>query len=84
MQMMWFFIVNNINNKELKMVYFTTDKMVACHSSKPNQRSLFSLQRKIIQGVRPNNFGMHKKQCKKVLTKYDLWYESEDNLDRMQ
>ena len=76
---MLFFVVDKIKNKEVKLVFFSTDKMVADYQSKPLQGMLFVDHRNMIMGINPEDFDRYKRMYVKVLMHYEL-YADEDNL----
>ena len=63
----YFFVVDKISNKEFKIVYCPTDKMIADYSRKPTQGKLFEFQRNTKQGIKIGDFRMYKEWYKKVL-----------------
>ena len=77
----YFFVVDKMEKKDVKMVYYPTEKMIANYSTKPTQGSLFVYQRNTIMGAKENEFAMHKTWYEKVLRKYELWDEMESDLE---
>ena len=77
--MRYFFTVDKIKNKELKLVYCPTEKMVADYNSKPVQGNLFVDFRNTIMCIRFEDFDRYKKMYEEVLKQYDL-FEDEDDL----
>lgn len=76
----YFFVVDKIKNKEVKIVYCPTEKMIADFSSKPTQGKLFEFQRNTIQGIKVENFRLYKEWYKKVLQQYKLFDDLEHDL----
>ena len=76
----YFFVVDKIRNKEVKIVYCPTAKMIADYSSKPTQGKLFEFQRNTIQGIKVEDFKMYKEWYKKVLDQYKLFDDIEHDL----
>ena len=74
----YFFVVDKIKNKEVKIVYCPTEKMIADFSSKPTQGKLFKLN--TIQGIKVENFRLYKEWYKKVLQQYKLFDGLEHDL----
>ena len=60
-----------------------TEKIWADFSSKPTQGLLFKQQRNIVMGLKEEDFPMHEAQHKRVITKYELQNDKEDNLDKI-
>ena len=56
----YYFVVNKINNKEVKIIYCPTEKMIADFSSKPIQGLIFKQQRNTIMGLKEEDFEMYK------------------------
>ena len=79
----YFFVVDKIRSKEVKVIYYPTEKMWADFSSKPTQDLLFKQQRNIVMGLKEEDFPMYKAWYKRVIEKYDLWDDLEDDLDRI-
>ena len=52
------FVVDKIQNKEVKIIYCPTDDMIADFSSKPIQGLVFKQQRNIIMGLIEDVFPM--------------------------
>ena len=75
----YFFTVDKIKNKELKLVYCPTGKMIADYNSKPIQGKLFIDFRNTIMGIKFEEYDRYKKMDKEVLKQYDI-FEDEDNL----
>ena len=75
----YFFVVDKIKNKEVKVIFCPTDKMVADYQSKPLQGVLFVTHRNTIMGVRPEDFDRYKRMYVEVLKHYEL-YDDEDDL----
>ncbi len=65
------FVVDKIRNKEVKIVYCPTEKMIADYSSKSTQGKLFDFQRKTIQGIKVEDYKMDKKWYKKSWSNID-------------
>lgn len=76
----YFFAVDKITNKELKILYCPTDKMVADYNSKPLQGKLFTDLRNLIMGVKEQDFLSYKNRYAEVLKQYDLFDDTEKDL----
>ena len=72
MHIRYFFVADKVANKEVKIIYCPTKKMVADFSSKPIQGQLFKNQRNTVMGLKEEDFKMHKAWYKAVLERYDL------------
>ena len=79
----YYFIIDKINNKEVKIIYCLTEKMIADFSSKPIQELMLKQQRNTIIGLKEEDFEMHKAQYRRIIKKYKLWDEQEDDLERI-
>ena len=69
-----------MRNKEVKIVYCPTEKMIADYSSKPTQGKLFEFQRNTIQGIKVEDYRMYKEWYMKVLEQYKLFDDLEHDL----
>ena len=76
--MRYFFAVDKIQSKELKIVYCPTDAMVADYNSKPLQGKLFYDHRNTIMGIRIEDSDRYKKMYAQVLKQYDLQQDEDD------
>ena len=56
----YFFVVDKINQKEVKIVYCPTAKMIPDYSSKPMQGALFEYQHNTILGIKKEDFAIYK------------------------
>ena len=74
----YFFAVDKIQSKELKIVYCPTDAMVADYNSKPLQGKLSYDHRNTIMGIRIEDFDRYKKMYAEVLKQYDLYQDKDD------
>ena len=68
-----FFVVDEIEKKELKALYCPAEDMISDHRTKPTQGELFVRQRNMIQGVSPQDTNMCRAWHERVLRKYDIW-----------
>ena len=59
MNVRYFFVADEIEKKDAKIVCCPTEKMVADYSAKPTQGSLFAYQRNLILGINKEEFDMH-------------------------
>ena len=75
----YFFVVDKIKNKEVKIVYCPTEDMVADYNTKPLQGSLFYYFRNKIMGIKNEDFKRYKDMYVESLKQYGL-YENEDDL----
>ena len=80
MNVRYFFVVDKIEKKEVKIMCCPTEEMVADYSSKPPQGSLFRHHRNKIQGVVDDDFILHKEWYEHTLEQHGLWDESESDL----
>ena len=76
----YFFVVDKIKNKEVKIIYCPTEEMIADFNTKPLQGKLFFYFRDKIMGIRKEDFGRYKAKYIELLQQYGL-YENEDDLD---
>ena len=76
----YFFIVDCIEKKEMKLLYYPTEEMIIDYSSKPTQGALFIWQRNVIQGINENIFPIYKAWYRRVLERYGLWDNLESDL----
>ena len=74
----YFFAVDKITKKEVRIVYCPTEDMVADYSTKPLQGSKFIEFRNIIQGITEEDFAMYQKQYVATLRQYDLFEDGDD------
>ena len=77
----YFFVVDQIKKKELRTECFPSDEMISDCRSKLTQGSFFVCQRNEIQSAKNEGFPRHNDWHEKVLMKYDLWDESDFDLD---
>ena len=75
----YFFVVDKIKNKEVKIVYCPTEEMVADYNTKPLQGSLFYYFRNKIMGIKNEDFKRYKDMYVESLKQYGL-YGNEDDL----
>ena len=80
MHVRYFFVVDKVANKELRIIYCPTEKMIADYSTKPTQGALFVYQRNTILGIKDEEFEMHKGWYRRKLKEYDLWDDEETDL----
>ena len=76
----YFFIVDKLAKKEVKILYCPNHEMITDYCSKPTQGVLFNKQRNKILGIHTEDFDKHKSWYKRTLENYDLWDDMEDNL----
>ena len=76
----YFFVVDKIEKKEIKIIYCPTEDMVADYSTKPLQGGVFEKHRNAILGITKEDFTTCKMWYKRVLVKYDLWNDEEEDL----
>ena len=75
----YFFVVDKIKHKEIKVIYCPTGEMVADFNTKPLQGKLFFHFRNTIMGIKVEDFKKYKDRYVESLKRYDL-YENEDDL----
>ena len=76
-----FFVVDKIKNKEVKIVYCPTEKMIADYNTKPLQGKLFYYFRNKIMGIKLEDFKKYKDNYVEILKQYELWYDEDDLYD---
>jgi hypothetical protein len=76
----YFFVVDKIKNKEVKIIYCPTEEMIADFNTKPLQGKLFFYFRDKIMGINKEHFARYKAKYVESLKQYGL-YENEDDLD---
>ena len=74
----YFFAVDKISKKEVRIVYCPTEDMVADYSTKPLQGLKFIEFRNIIQGIIEEDFATYQKQYIATLRQYDLFEDGDD------
>ena len=79
----YFFVVDKIRNKDVKVIHYPTKKMWADFSSKPTQGLLFKQQRNVVMDLKDEDFAMCEAWHKRVIEKCDLWDDQEEDLDRI-
>ena len=77
----YFFVVDKIKNKEVKIVYCPTEKMIADYNTKPLQGKLFYYFRNKIMGIKLEDFTKYKDNCVEILKQYELWDDEDDLYD---
>ena len=75
----YFFVIDKIKNKEVKVVYCPTKEMIADYNTKPLQGLLFYYFRDKIMGVKTEDFKKYKDNYVEILKQYEL-YSDKDNL----
>ena len=75
----YFFAMDKINKREIKLIYCSTGKMIADFSTKPLQGAIFVEFRNKMQGIESEDFEKYKRQYVEILKQYHL-YENEDDL----
>ena len=79
----YFFVVDKIKHKEIKIIYCPTEEMVADFNTKPLQGKLFFHFRNTIMGIKVEDFKRYKDRYVESLKRYEL-YENEDDLYNLQ
>ena len=69
----YFFVVDKIEKKEIKILYCPTDEMIADYNSKPLQGQLFIHMRNLLLGIKPEDFDEYKRRYRAILEKYELF-----------
>ena len=77
----YFFAVDKLHNKEIRIEHCPTEEMIADYNSKPLQGKLFYGFRNVIMGIREEDFPLYKDRYRKVLKQYDLYDDSETDLN---
>ena len=75
----YFFAIDKIDKRELKLIYCPTGKMIADFSTKPLQGVIFVKFRNKMQGIQVKDVGKYKRQFVEIFKQYDF-YENEDDL----
>ena len=78
-----FFVADELESKDLRMMHCPTEKMLADISSKPTQGALFLKQRNLIMGLREEDFELYEAWYECVLEKYELWDDEESDLSEL-
>ena len=76
----YFFVVDKIKNKGVKIIYCPTKEMIADFNTKQLQGKLFFYFRDNIMGICTKDFDRYKAKYVESLKLYEL-YESEDDLN---
>ena len=76
-------MVDKLESKDVQMIYCLTEKMLADLSSKPTQGALFKQQRNLVMGLKEEDFKLYKAWYRRVLERYELWDDQEEDLDRI-
>ena len=79
----YFFVVDKLGKKEIKILYCPTDKMLADYNSKPLQGQLFVDMRDRMLGIRCEDYDIYKAWYKAILDQYDLFDTAEDDLSNL-
>ena len=66
-----FFVVDKIKSKEICLLYYPTNQIVAGYSSKPLQRKTFIAHKNTIMEVHPEDYDQCKRRCKESLERYE-------------
>ena len=75
----YFFVVNKIKNKEVRIIHCSTEEMVADFNTKPLQGMIFIYFRNKTMGIKSEEYDMYKRAYKEVLIKQcDLFENKED------
>ena len=75
-----FFVVDKVENKEVRVMYCPTEEMVADFSSKPLQGKLFVAHQNTMLGVSTDEFDLYKQWYEEALERYQLWDDKEEDL----
>ena len=76
----YFFAVDKVKNKEIKIMHCPTEKMIADYNSKPLQGKLFIDLRNEMLGIKEEDFSIYKNRYLAVLKKYDLYDDAEKDI----
>ena len=63
----YFFLVDKVDKKEIKIVYCPTTMMISDYSTKLIQGKVFATHCNIIAGVLPENFNLHESYNEETL-----------------
>ena len=76
----YFFVVDKIKNKEVRVICCPTEEMVADFSSKSLQGKLFVAHRNTMLEASTDEFDLYKQWYKEALERYQLWDDKEEDL----
>ena len=76
----YFFAVDKLQRKEIRIEHCPTERMIADYNSKPLQGKQFILLRNTILGIKEADFLRYKERYVEVLKQYELYDESESDL----
>ena len=74
----YFFVVDKIKNKEVKIIHCPTEEMIADFNTKPLQGKLFLYFRNKIMGVRIEDYNRYKDRYMESLKQYGLCVKEDD------
>lgn len=76
----YFFVVDKIKNKEVRIIHCPTEEMIADFNTKPLQGMMFNyFWNKIMGGIKPDKYDSYMKAYQEVLDEqYDLFKNKED------
>ena len=74
----YFFVVDKIKNKEVKIIHCPTEEMIADFNTKPLQGKLFYYFRNKIMGIQTSDFKRYKDKYMESLKRYGLCDEEDD------
>ena len=77
----YFFVVDKIRNKEVKIIYCPTELMIADFNTKPLQGALIYFFRNKIMGIKPEDFEKYKDNYVEILKQYNLYFDKDDLYD---
>ena len=76
----YFFAVDKLQKKEIRIEHCPTERMIADYNSKPLQGKQFIVLRDTILGIKEADFLSYKERYVEVLKQYELYDESESDL----
>ena len=79
----YFFVVDKLDKKEIKIIYCPTEKMIADYNSKPLQGQIFLDLRDQMLGINIEDYELYKSWYKAILEQYDLFDADEEDLSHL-
>ena len=76
----YFFAVDKLKSKELKILHCPTTELVADYNSKPLQGKLFETHRNTILGIKESELEDYKREYLAIIKKYDLMDDDEADI----
>ena len=80
----YFFVVDKVEKKKVKIMCCLMEKTVAYYRSKPIQGRIFVVHRNTMLGVSADDHRLRKRWHKESLERRQLWDDMEKDLDDLQ